>query len=228
MSKINNHNTLKDRIGGNGLYWLSQIVRKTCTYQVTNKERFLAALANESPVIFAGWHGITMMAVPLIQNLHPKLSNFVVLMPDDHRGATLRVWADKLGVNSFPMNLSGDSTMGMARKVVRLVRQVMDGKTLFMTPDGPDGPSHRMKPGLIYIAKKAKAIILPVGAYCRRAYTIHRWDRYTIPYPYSRISFHTGEPITTLPDDDATATQIVTNALNRVTLQASADYYEGW
>jgi lysophospholipid acyltransferase (LPLAT)-like uncharacterized protein len=226
MGKNSNQNTLKDIIGGSGLYWLSQIVRKTCKYQITNQERLITAFEDERPVIFAGWHGITMMAVPLIQTLHPDMSDIVVLMPDDQRGATLKVWTDKLGGNPYPMNLTGDSTMGMARMLLRLIRKVMEGNNLYMTPDGPDGPSHRLKPGLIYIAKKAEAIILPMGAYCRQSYTIHRWDRYTVPYPYSRIAFHAGAPITSLPNDDSAATQFVTDRLNRVTLQASADYYE--
>jgi lysophospholipid acyltransferase (LPLAT)-like uncharacterized protein len=226
MGKNTDQITLRDRIGGGGLYWLSQIVRKTSKYQITNQERLVASFEEERPVIYAGWHGITMMAVPLIQTLHPDMSDIVVLMPDDHRGATLKVWTEKLGGRPYPMNLTGDSTMGMARRLLRLIRKVMAGYNLYMTPDGPDGPSHRLKPGLIYIAKKAQAIIQPIGAYCRRSHTVHRWDRYTVPYPYSRISFHAGEPITNLPDDDSAANQVVTNTLNRVTLQASADYYE--
>jgi lysophospholipid acyltransferase (LPLAT)-like uncharacterized protein len=226
MSKISNPNSLKDRLSGTGLYWLSQIILKTCKFQITHLERLQNALESERPVIFTGWHGITMMAVPLIQRHHPKISDFVVLMPDDWRGVTLRIWADKIGAIPHPMNLTGDSTMGMARQVVRLTRRVMGGKNLFINPDGPDGPAHLIKPGITFIARKAGAIIVPIGAYCRWAYIVPRWDRYAIPYPFSRIAYHVGEPIDSLPEDTATATCLVTDSINRVTLQAAADYYE--
>jgi lysophospholipid acyltransferase (LPLAT)-like uncharacterized protein len=217
---------LKNTLGGNGLYWLSQLTRRTCSYQISHLERLESVLKRQQPVIFTGWHGMTMMFVPMIQQHHPDLADFVVLMPDDWRGETLRIWTEKLGATPYPMNLYGDHTLGQARQVLKLVRSVKEGKSLYITPDGPDGPAHKIKPGILFIARKSGAVILPIGAYCRRAYSLHRWDRYTVPYPYSRIACHIGEPIETLPEDDITATRLITNTLNRITLQAAADYYE--
>jgi len=226
VNKKSNNDSFKDRIGGNGLYMLSQVVRKTCKFQITHLDRLQSAFEIENPVILTGWHGISMMAIPLVQRIHPNLSDFVGLMPDDWRGVTLRIWADRMGATPYPMKLTGDSTMGMARQVVKLTRNVMDGKWLYINPDGPDGPAHRIKPGITFISRKANAHIIPIGAYCRRAYNLHRWDRYVIPYPFSRIAYHIGEPIENLPDDDSAATRLITNTINRVTLQAAADYYE--
>ena len=226
MSNTNQDIKNKDRLSGIGLYWLSQLIRNTCKFQITNLERLLTAMNSEQSVIFTGWHGITMMAVPMIQTHHPKISDFVVLMPDDWRGDSLLIWAEKMGATPHPMNLTGDKTMGMARQVVRLTRRVMGGMSLYINPDGPDGPAHVIKPGMTFIARKANAIIVPIGAYCRRAYIVPRWDRYAIPYPFSRISYHVGEPINNLPDDTATAHGLITDTINRVTLQAEADYYE--
>jgi lysophospholipid acyltransferase (LPLAT)-like uncharacterized protein len=226
MKNGTNSIRFQDRISGIGLYWLSQLVRKTCEFQINNPELMLTVMGSEHPVIITGWHGITMMAVPLIQRLHPTMSDFVVLMPDDWRGTTLKIWTDKLGATPHPMNLAGDDTLGMARQVVRLTRRVIAGKNLYINPDGPDGPAHRIKPGITFIARKANAIIVPVGAYCRHAYNLGRWDRYTVPYPFSRICYHIGQPIESLSEDDAAAEQLITNTLNRVTLQAAADYYE--
>ena len=223
MSKTSN---LKYQLSGLGLYWLSQLVRKTCKFQSTNLDRMESVLSGERSVIITGWHGITMMAVPFYQRHHPDISNFVELMPDDSRGASLGVWADKMGVTTYPMNLTGDPSLGMARQVVRLVRKIMRGKSLFINPDGPDGPAHVVKPGIIYIARKAEAIILPMGAYCRRAYILPRWDRYTVPLPFSRIVCHIGEPIEQLPEDNDLANKLLTDTINQVTLQAAADYYE--
>ena len=218
--------SLKNRLSGNALYWLSQMVLKTCKFQITHQERIEAVIAQERSVIFTGWHGITMMAVPLIQKHYHEMSDFVVLMPDDWRGVALRIWAGRLGSTPYPMKLTGDSTLGMARQLVRLTRRLMGGKNLYINPDGPAGPSHVIKPGITYLARKANAIILPIGAYTRRAYIVPRWDRYALPFPFSRIAFHIGPAIESLPEDATAATCLVTNELNRVTIQAAADYYE--
>jgi lysophospholipid acyltransferase (LPLAT)-like uncharacterized protein len=217
---------IMDRLNGSGLHLLSQLVLRTCRFQIQNLDLLHQVIADDRPVIYTGWHGITMMAVPLIQKFHGNLEDFVVLMPDDWRGVSLRIWAQKMGATPHPMNLTGDSTLGMARQVLLLTRRVVGGKNLYINPDGPDGPSHVIKPGITYIARKAKAAILPIGAYARHAYDVPRWDRYTIPYPFSRISYHIGKPIELLPAEDEAAAKLVTDTLNAVTLQAAADYYE--
>ncbi|MEJ2487140.1 MAG: hypothetical protein P8Y68_15540 [Anaerolineales bacterium] len=218
--------SFKDKLNGGGLYWLSQIILKTAKISINNKKYIPTALDVDRPVIFTGWHGITMMAVPLVQYCYTDFSRFVIIMPDDWRGKALRIWAEKVKATPFPMNLEGDNTMGMARSLARLMKKVSEGMNLYINPDGPDGPAHVIKPGIVFIARKTKAIIVPIGAYCRSAYIVPRWDRYSVPYPFSKISYHIGEPIESLPEDASEAEQLITNTLNRVTLQAAADYYE--
>ncbi len=226
MSEKQSTDTIKDHISGGGLHSLSQMVLKTCSFQVQHLDRLLRTISGDRPVIYTGWHGITMMAVPLLQQYHGDLRDFVVLMPDDWRGTSLRIWAEKMGATPHPMNLTGDSTLGMAKQVLRLTRKVVGGMSLYINPDGPDGPAHVIKPGITFIARKANAVILPIGAYARHAYIVPRWDRYAIPYPFSRIAYHIGEPIEQLPDDEEAAAKMVTDRINAVTLQAAADYYE--
>lgn len=226
MSENQPKDTINDHISGGGLYWLSQMVLKTCNFQIQHLDRLLETMSGNRPVIYTGWHGITMMAVPLIQRYHGSMEDFVVLMPDDWRGTALRIWAERMGATTHPMNLTGDSTLGMAKQVLRLTKRVITGKNLYINPDGPDGPAQVIKPGITYIARKANAVILPIGAYARNAYIVPRWDRYAIPYPFSRIAYHIGEPIEQLPDAEGAAAKLVTDRLNAVTLQAAADYYE--
>ena len=100
-----------------------------------------------------------MMLVPFAIKYQDS-SSIVVLMPDDWRGASLKVFTERLGAIPYPMNLYGDSTLGTGRRLVKLVREVVAGKHIYLTPDGPDGTSFVIKPGLTYIAKKANAVIL--------------------------------------------------------------------
>jgi lysophospholipid acyltransferase (LPLAT)-like uncharacterized protein len=216
----------QDKLNGNALFWLARFTSKRSRFQVIGLEHLRAAQALERPIIFAAWHGMTMMLVGFFANQY-DLSRLVLLLPDDWRGEALVVFANKLGVTPFPMNLKGDASMATARQLAKLVRQIKAGRDAYITPDGPDGPSYVVKPGLTYIAQKANAIILPVGAYARHGYRVPRWDRYVMPYPFSKIAVHIGTPIQVEKGEDLTAVNtILTHQLHHVTLQAAANYYE--
>lgn len=208
------------------LHSWARMTSRFSKYQVTGLEHLQAAQERERPLIFAAWHGLTMMLVGFFAN-HYDLSRLVLILPDDWRGTTLVVFANKLGVTPFPMNLHGDASMATARQLAKLVRQVKAGRDAYITPDGPEGPSYAIKPGITYIAQKADATILPVGAYARRGYRIPRWDRYVMPYPFSKIAIQIGEPIVVGKGEDGTAVaNHLTNQLHHVTLQSAANFYE--
>lgn len=149
-------------------------------------------------------------------------------MPDDWRGGALSVFASLVGADPFPMDLTGSESMATARKLADLVRRVRQGYDCYITPDGPDGPAYVIKPGAVYIAKKARATILPVGAYVRHGYRLNRWDQYAVPYPFSRISIAIGAPMTVSRDreDLDLVVERLTDMLHRVTAQSAANYYE--
>ena len=216
----------QDRFGGTALYAWARLTGRRSRFQVTGLEHLQAAQERERPLIFAAWHGMTMMLVGFFANQY-DLSRIVLILPDDWRGGALTVFATKLGVSPFPMNLHGDASMATARQLAKLVRQVKAGRDAYITPDGPEGPSYVIKPGITYIAQKANATILPLGAYVRHGYRLPRWDRYVLPFPFSTIAIQVGEPIVVGKDDDATAvSNHLTHQLNHVTLQAAANYYE--
>ncbi|WP_420631099.1 lysophospholipid acyltransferase family protein [Candidatus Leptofilum sp.] len=218
--------TWQDRASGTLLHSWARMTSRLSKYQVTGLEHLRAAQERERPLIFAAWHGMTMMLVGFFAN-HYDLSRLVLILPDDWRGTTLVVFANKLGVTPFPMNLHGDASMATARQLAKLVRQVKAGRDAYITPDGPDGPSYEIKPGITYIAQKADATILPLGAYARRGYRVPRWDRYVMPYPFSKIAIQIGEPLVVGKNDEGTAvTSHLANQLHHVTLQAAANFYE--
>ncbi len=66
-----------------------------------------------------------------------------------------------LGVEPIQVNLSGDSTFGLGRKLVSLVKKMTAGKNFLIHPDGPEGPAYKVKPGLSFIAQKTGAPSYP-------------------------------------------------------------------
>lgn len=89
----------------------------------------------------------------------------------------------------------GSTTSGGAaalREVVRLARQ---GYDLGFTPDGPRGPRCRAQSGVVAAARLSGHPILPVAFAGAPAREMGSWDRFVVPYPFSRGVFAYGPPI---------------------------------
>ena len=220
--------TWRDRASGNALYTLSQLTQSTARYTVEGREHLAPLLREGRSIIFAAWHGMTMMLVGGFPLIGLDLRRFVLILPDDWRGAALTQFTDRLGARPYPMNVKGDGSMGAARKLVGLTRLSSGGMHAYVTPDGPEGPAFEAKLGLVFMAQKTGAPIVPLGAFTRYGVRLSRWDQYLLPYPRSPIQLVIGRPFSVgrrekLPD----ANERLTNALHRVAARAVAGYFGG-
>lgn len=222
--------SLRNRINGRLLQFASYWVKTTCKLNVSGMEHFDAVRAMGKPVLWTTWHGQSMTILPIHtkpewrQRLaHKKV---MVMIPEDWRGETLHAWLTYSGLTPRPMDLE-NRDMGTARQFAQLVRTIkQENYDNFIAPDGPAGPSFEVKPGAAFLAQKVGSPLLPIAAYARFSYEVNRWDAYMIPLPFSRIEIVVGEPLEisrqASPADVATTIQ---TALNKVTLQAKANYY---
>jgi lysophospholipid acyltransferase (LPLAT)-like uncharacterized protein len=65
-----------------------------------------------------------------------------------------------------------------------------------MTVDGPKGPRHVCKPGVVLIAEQTGAMIVPGTAVPDRYWEFKSWDKFKVPKPFARIRIVYSEPIT--------------------------------
>jgi lysophospholipid acyltransferase (LPLAT)-like uncharacterized protein len=62
--------------------------------------------------------------------------------------------------------------------------------------DGPKGPLHQVKPGVIFLAQRTGGWVIPIVAKSERFIAINgSWDKLTVPLPFSRGVIVYGEPI---------------------------------
>ena len=71
-----------------------------------------------------------------------------------------------------------------------------------ITPDGPRGPRGIVHPGVIHLAAESGRLIRPIGYAVSRGRELSSWDRFVIPYPFSRIAEHIGYPLAVPRDTD--------------------------
>lgn len=78
------------------------------------------------------------------------------------------------------------------RELLNLARQPLD---LAITPDGPRGPRHQLKEGVVHLARLSKRPVVPLCFVCSRGHRFASWDRFLLPYPFGRGIFRYGEPL---------------------------------
>jgi len=193
-------NSLLDQAAGLGLGLYARLLGATVRVRTAGEQHLQQALGSGRPVIFAGWHGQTHLLYPL---MHGRLdfSRMVMMVVGDERVDVLSRFARTIGVEPFPVAREDESMSG-ARNFLRLVQLLRDGRYSYMTPDGPDGPPRVAKPGVAFLAERAGALLVALGAFTRTCYRLRRWDRYALPLPFSRVYASIRPPLSARRGDD--------------------------
>lgn len=79
--------------------------------------------------------------------------------------------------------------------IIGLRNKVLEGFNIGLAVDGPQGPCWAVKDGIIFIAQKLGLYIVPITSGSSPSYTFkNAWDKYQIPYPFSKGIIIFGEP----------------------------------
>jgi lysophospholipid acyltransferase (LPLAT)-like uncharacterized protein len=84
-----------------------------------------------------------------------------------------------------------------------MTAEVQKGHNAGLAVDGPLGPYRKVKHGALVLAGRTGNPIVPVGTASSWKIVLgKRWDRYTIPLPFTRTVIAVGEPIFTPASGD--------------------------
>ncbi len=89
----------------------------------------------------------------------------------------------------------GSSSKGGTEAFRGLLRVARKNSDIAITPDGPRGPAEVLKPGVAQVGRMTGRPILPLAFASSRAKRFASWDRFLLPYPFSRGVFVWGEPL---------------------------------
>ena len=99
------------------------------------------------------------------------------------------------------------------------IERLRAGQSIGFTPDGPLGPRHHAQPGVVLLAARAPAAVMPVGVAAAAAWRLRTWDRHLIPRPFTHVHIHLGEPLRLPPDiprqEIASWQRIITDAIEQ-------------
>jgi lysophospholipid acyltransferase (LPLAT)-like uncharacterized protein len=136
--------------------------------------------------IFVTWHGRSLIPANVFRN-----KGYWALISLSRDGELQNNVFQRFGFQT----IRGSSGRSGARGALQMARKVKEGGVLAFTPDGPRGPTHKVQPGVILMAEKSGAPIIPLGISARRRWLIRSWDSYMIPKPFTQVYFLVGEPL---------------------------------
>lgn len=140
--------------------------------------------------IFAFWHN-QFFVMPYIYKKHLGKNPISVLTSLSRDGEYISRLLHRFGFNT----VRGSSTYKGEAALRLMVKDVENGSNIAVTPDGPKGPRHIVQPGVITLASITACDIVPVGYKIDKKKTLSTWDRFIIPYPFTRGIFTVSNPI---------------------------------
>ncbi len=163
-----------------------RILEVSMSWRVHGFERVDRLYRQGRHIIIAFWHGQQLM------------------MPLAYRGPGARILISRSGAGEFATRvvkqfgfstIRGSTTRGGSEALRQLIRAGRQGVDLVITPDGPRGPRHVVQPGVMALAKSTGMPIVPLTFACSSKKACSSWDRFVVPYPFSRGMFLWGTPI---------------------------------
>lgn len=164
-----------------------KLIGMTCRVRFAIPEETKAYLSGEKQCVLAFWHG-RMLYMPLKK---PKGRSMHVLISGHNDGVLISRVIKHFDIET----VVGSSSKG-SLAALRQIKQIIKlGGNIAITPDGPRGPRHVAAPGIVYIAQVADLPVIATTFGAKPAKHFHSWDKFCVPYPFSRIVWKVSTPI---------------------------------
>ena len=210
---------LRKKLVAWGGAWLAyrtiKLLGRTVRFEVIHPEIPKSFWEKEIPFILVFWHGRLLMIS------HSYEGKKVGFLASTHRDG--QVVGKALQQFGFHMILGSTTRQGFSA-FKNMFRALQNGSDVAVTPDGPKGPLQKAQIGVIELSRITGRPIVPVTFSASKKIVFNSWDRFVLPYPFSRGVFIWGEPIHVDPKGDRTHLEekrlLLEGRLNEITEQA--------
>lgn len=140
---------------------------------------------SDEPVAVVLWHNRLFLSPEMFRRYRTR-RRLYGLVSASKDGAWLAALYRMIGL--IPVR---GSSSNFGREAARmLIEKMKDGNDIGITPDGPRGPMYVVEPGVLVVTRRNNAPLVLFGAEFTRAWRLRSWDRFYIPWPFSRIIMH--------------------------------------
>ena len=162
-------------------------IGRSLRWKVNGWENYQAARALGKTILFTFWHHEIFSATWFWRR-----RRIVVMASRNFDGEYI---ANVIRWHGYG-TARGSSSRGAARALVEMIRAVRKGLDVALTVDGPRGPRHVAKPGVVQLAKSSGAAILCFHIRPLRPWVLRKsWDQTEIPKPFSPAAIFIAAPV---------------------------------
>lgn len=184
---------------------LVKLLAYTLRVRVVGREPVDELLRADRRIVLSFWHRRLLMmplAYPWKRVAADGTARGVAILSSDSKDGerSAATWRH-FGIHAVRGTASEDG----ARALVRMIRAVKDGWDFGITPDGPRGPRQVLKPGVVALARRTGAWIVPVTVAYGSQIELKTWDALPIPLPFASVVVRYGQPYQVDSGADETA-----------------------
>ena len=169
-------------------FHLLKLLGRTLRYEIDDRAGIVRKPVAEN-YIGALWHNRLLIFPLVLRRFFPHRRG-AALISASRDGDLL---SDAIRRFDYDVVRGSSSKLG-ATALLQLGETLAKHGDVVITPDGPRGPAYELGPGIIFLAQKTGAAVLPINMEYSRCWRVKSWDRFIIPRPFSKVRVIVGQP----------------------------------
>lgn len=160
---------------------LLQLWARTLRYEIDDRAGIVGKPVTQN-YIGALWHNRLLIFPVALRRFFPQRHG-AALISASRDGDLLTDAVQRFGYEV----IRGSSSRLGASAILQLTQVLASGRDVVITPDGPLGPVYELGPGIIFLAQKSGAAVLPINLEYSHCWRLGSWDRFIVPRPFAKV-----------------------------------------
>jgi len=178
---------------------LLQLWARTLRFEIEDRAGVVGRRVTEN-YIGALWHN-RLLVFPFVLRRFLPQRHGAALISDSRDGDLIADVVQRFGYDV----IRGSSSRLGTSALLHLTGVLMSGSDVVITPDGPRGPAYELGPGIIFLAQKSGAAVVPMNLEYSHCWRLGSWDRFIVPRPFAKVRVLINRPyrvtVTTTPEE---------------------------
>ncbi len=184
---------MRETVLGFIVWVLYKSLHMTWKIELIESPEMQSFMQKKTPFILAHWHGDELALIHLARRYR-----IATLSSKSKDGAIMTFVLQKLGGKV----VRGSSSRGAVSGLLGLIKLIRKGYSSSFAVDGPKGPRHIVKPGVLETSKNLQVPIICGSAAASRAWVFDKaWNKAYLPKPFARVCIVWAKPLDILSAD---------------------------
>lgn len=169
-------------------FHLLKLLGRTLRFEIDDRAG-IAGKPVDKNYIGALWHNRLLIFPLVLRRFFPNRQG-AALISASRDGDLL---SDAIRRFDYDVVRGSSSKLG-ATALLQLGDMLAKRGDVVITPDGPRGPAYELGPGIVFLAQKTGAAVLPMNLEYSSCWRVKSWDRFIIPRPFSKVRVIIAQP----------------------------------